>query len=303
MQRPFNFTPSPAAQEPQTQWLFIDEAGDPTLFSGKGQPLVGSPGCSRYFILGKLEVEDPLVLSQALTALRQEMITDPYFAGVPSFDPTRQKTAIQFHAKNDLPEVRYQVLKQLAQYGPALRFHAVVADKQALLQREMAQRQQDPRYRYNPDSIYDHLMQSLFAKFHRLADRYELYIAKRGKKDRNQAITKAIQAAEREFEQKFGLSRGGDDAWNIIISDPKQTVCLQAADYFLWAVQRFYEVRVHAETGEEVREDRFLNMLWPQIVEIHDLDFGPQRGTFFTNQNPLTVAARFSEKGRRKQKS
>lgn len=103
-------------------------------------------------------------------------------------------------------------------------------------------------------------------KFHRLADRYEVYIAKRGNKDRNQAIRTALQSAEREFEQKFGMSRGGDDAWNIVISDPKQTTCLQAVDYFLWAVQRFYEVRVHAETGEEVREDRFLNMLWPQIA-------------------------------------
>jgi hypothetical protein len=301
MQRPFNFTPSPAAQEPQTQWLFIDEAGDPTLFSGKGQPLVGSPGCSRYFILGKLEVEDPLALSQALTALRQEMITDPYFAGVPSFDPTRPKTAIQFHAKNDLPEVRYQVLKQLAQYGSALRFHAVVADKQTLLKREMSKREQAPGYRYQPDAIYDSLMQSLFAKFHRLADAYEVCIARRGKKDRNQAIMGALQAAEREFEQKFSLSRG--DNWNIVISDPKQTIGLQAVDYFLWAVQRFYEGRVHPQTGEEIREDRFLRMLWPQIAEIHDLDFGPQWGTFFTNQNPLTVATRFGEQGAKKKKS
>lgn len=303
MQRSFDLTPPPEPQESQTQWLFVDEAGDPTLFNRKGEPLVGSEGCSRFFILGKLEVDDPQALSPALTNLRQEMVNDPYFAGVSSFDPARQKTALLFHAKNDLPEVRYQVLKLLARSGAALRFHAVVADKQALLQRETARRQQDPHYRYNPDSIYDHLMQSLFAKFHRLADQYELYIAKRGNRERNQAIRIAIQAAEQEFEQKFGLSRGGDDAWHIIISDPKQTVCLQAVDYFLWAVQRFYEVRVHAETGEEVREDRFLNMLWPQIVEIHDLDFGPQRGTFFTKQNPLTVATRFSEKGRRKQKS
>ncbi len=303
MQSHFDFTPSPGSQEPQTQWLFVDEAGDPTLFNRKGEALVGSNGCSRFFILGKLDVDNPNTLSQALNELRAVMIADPYFAGVPSFDPARQKTALMFHAKNDLPEVRYQVLKLLARTGPALRFHAVVTDKQALLQRETAKRQQIPAYRYNPDSIYDHLMQSLFAKFHGLADRYEVYIAKRGKKDRNQAITKALQAAEREFEQKFSLSRGGDDAWDIIISDPQQTVCLQAVDYFLWAVQRFYEVRNHPETGEDVRDDRFLNMLWPQIVEIHDLDFGPQRGTFFTKQKPLTLEARFSAKGRRKQKS
>lgn len=117
------------------------------------------------------------------------------------------------------------------------------------------------------------------------------------------SIRTAFQAAEREFEQKFGLSRGGEDAWNIVISDPKQTVCLQAVDYFLWAVQRFYEARMHAETGEIVREDRFLKMLWPQIVEIHDLDFGPSQGTFFTKQKALTLEERFGSKGRKKKKS
>lgn len=288
---------------PQTQWLFVDEAGDPTLFNSKGDSLIGTSGCSRFFILGKLEVEEPLALSQALTDLRADMVNDPYFADVPSFDPVREKTALLFHAKDDLPEVRYQVLKLLARAGSTLRFHAVVCDKQALWQRETLKRQQNPRYRYHPDSIYDHLMQSLFAKFHRLADQYEVCIARRGNKDRNRAIRAALQAAEQEFEQKYGLSRGGDDAWNIIISDPKQTVCLQAVDYFLWAVQRFYEVRVHPETGEETREDRFLKMLWPQIAEIHDLDFGPAYGTFFTNQRPLTFQNRFGEKGAKKKKS
>ena len=73
-------------------------------------------------------------------------------------------------------------------------------------------------------------------------------------------------------------------------------------DYFLWALQRFYEVRHHKETSEEIREDRFLNMLWPQIGEIHDLNFGPARGTFFTTQRPLTLEDRFGNKRRKKKK-
>lgn len=277
----------------QTQWLFIDEAGDPTLFNRKGQSLVGRDGCSRFFIVGKLEVDKPEALSQSLTTLRKEILADPYFAGVPSFQPERKKTALFFHAKDDLPEVRYEVFKLLRAAGDDLRFHAVVSDKEALCQRESAKRLQNPRYRYRTDSIYDALVQSLFSKFHRLADKYEVCIARRGKKDRNQAITTALKAAEREFEQKYGLSRGGDDVWNIVISDPKQTVCLQAVDYFLWGVQRFYERK----------EDRFLNMLWPQIGEIHDLDFGPSRGTFYTNQRLLTLEDRFGEKGHKKKKS
>ena len=127
--------------EQQTQWLFVDEAGDPTLFNKKGRSLVGRDGCSRFFIVGKLEVEDPQALDQSLTALRQELLTDPYFAGVPSFQPQRQKTSVLLHAKDDLPEVRYQVFSLLREAGDDLRFHAVVCDKTALLQRERARRE------------------------------------------------------------------------------------------------------------------------------------------------------------------
>jgi hypothetical protein len=48
---------------------------------------------------------------------------------------------------------------------------------------------------------------------------------------------------------------------------------LQAVDYFLWALQRFYEQRFHPATGEKLtREDRYLNLFWSQMAEIHDLD-------------------------------
>lgn len=284
----------------QTQRLFVDEAGDPVLFHKSGKPIVNTEGCSRFFIIGKLEVDNPPALGKALTDLREKMLDDPYFNGVESFRPERKKTALLFHAKDDIPEVRYLVLDLLRSAGKELRFHAVVCDKLELLNREMARRLGDPKYRYQPDTIYDGLMQSLFSKLHRLADEYEVCVAKRGTKDRNHAIQSAIAQAERDFEQKFTFSRGGKDAWKIAISNPKETVCLQAVDYFLWAIQRFYEVRLHPKTGEEIREDRFLKMLWPQIGEIHDLDFGPSRGTYFTAIKPLTIEERFGGSGRKK---
>lgn len=92
------------------------------------------------------------------------------------------------------------------------------------------------------------------------------------------------------------------DGWQITISDPVQTACLQTVDYFLWAVQRFYEIRVNQVTGEAIREDRFLNMLWPQIGEIHDQDFEPAWGTHWTGANPLTLDARFGEPAKKKKK-
>ncbi|WP_295392575.1 hypothetical protein [uncultured Thiodictyon sp.] len=66
---------------------FVDEAGDPTLFNTKGQLIVGNEGCSRYFILGKLEIDDPKGLSAQLVTLRQDLLADPYFRAVPSMQP------------------------------------------------------------------------------------------------------------------------------------------------------------------------------------------------------------------------
>lgn len=285
-------------------YIFVDEAGDPTLFEGRrGKPLVGSQGCSRYFILGKLEVDNPDALAQKMKTLHMELLNDPYFAGVESFRPERKKTAHAFHAKDDLPEVRYRVFSLLREEGSALRFHAVVCNKSVLLEKEKVKREASPGYRYQPNALYDSLVRSLFSKFHRLADSYGLCVARRGHKDRNEALTLALEHAERDFEAYFGFSRGGSDAWHITVSDPGTAVCLQAVDYFLWALQRFYELRLHPQTGEELpREDRYLNLLWPQIGEIHDWDFGPERGTYFNKQHPLTLAARFGSGKQKKKK-
>lgn len=273
--------------------IFVDEAGDPTLFANRRRAIVGTPGCSRYFILGKLEVDDPVGLGQRLLALRAELVANPYFNGVPSFDPVRGKTAVAFHAKDDLPEVRFEVLKLLASEGDALRFYAVVCDKERVLADVLRRNAAEPGYRYHHNELYDGLMRSLFGKFHRLADRYEVCVARRGQSDRNEAIRAAIDHAERDFVSRFGFGRGGDDAWTIRVSTPKSDACLQAADYFLWAVQRFYEPRVDRQTGASKQDERFLKLIWPQVGEIHDLHFGASHGTFFNQQKPLLLGARF----------
>lgn len=272
---------------------YVDEAGDPTLFGRKrgSGVIVGNDGCSEFFIMGKLEVADPEALSEKLQSLRHELLADPYFAGVASFQPERRKTAHCLHAKDDLPEVRYEVYKLLRGFGPDLRFHAVVADKVSLATRELKRRELDPKARYQENSVYDGLIRELYGKFHhRLADEYHIWIARRGKSDRNKALRKAIERAEEDFVERFGFGRDAD--WHIHVSDPSTTVCLQAADYFLWALQRFYERR----------ETRFLSMMWPQIGEIHDLDHGGSGGTFLKGDHPPTVDSVFPREHEEKKK-
>jgi hypothetical protein len=197
---------------------YVDEAGDPTLFGRKrgSGVIVGNDGCSKFFIMGKLEVADSKGLSEKLTNLRHELLADPYFAGVESFKPERPKTAHGLHGNNDLPEVRYQVFKLLRELGSDLRFHAVVADKTVIAAHELKRREHDPN----------------------------------------------------------------------------ATVCLQAVDYFLWAVQRFYERR----------EIRFLDLMWPQIGEIHDLDHGKPGGAFYKGDDRPALDTVFPRKHEEKKK-
>ena len=42
-----------------TVHYFVDEAGTPTLFGKRRQVIVGQEGCSNYFFLGKVDVDEP----------------------------------------------------------------------------------------------------------------------------------------------------------------------------------------------------------------------------------------------------
>ena len=110
---------------------FVDEAGDPTLFSPKGKIIIETEGCSRFFILGKLDVENPDALTLEVESLRSQLLSDPYFKGVPSMQPEKLKTALAFHATDDPAEVRREVFKLLVRHN--LRFYAVVRDKRELV--------------------------------------------------------------------------------------------------------------------------------------------------------------------------
>lgn len=255
--------------------FFVDEAGDPALFSGKGRILVGEPGCSGYFILGRLEVAEPDALEQALTALRTDLLADPYFKGVPSMQPERQKTAVAFHAKDDVPEVRREVFKLLLRFD--LRFSAVVRDKSDLLAYVQQRNELEPKYRYKGDELYDSLVEALFRRFRPLNDDTSICFARRGNKARTHAFRSAIEQAERAFERQYGFRR---KPAQVIPGTPKLSAGLQAVDYFLWALQRYYERN----------ESRYAELIWPKVVEVHDMDRieDGRQGVVYNQKRPLS---------------
>lgn len=262
---------------PSTLHFFVDEAGDPTLFDAKGRILVGQEGCSKTFILGKLDVADPAALHRALEQLRADLLADPYFRRVPSMQAERGKTARAFHAKDDVPEVRREVFKVLAQFD--LRFYGVVRHKTALLAYVRQRNEREAGYRYRGDELYDTLVEELFHRYHPLTDRLEICFATRGNKARTHAFRTAIEKAEARFESQYGIRRSAEVA--IVASTPPQKAGLQAVDYFLWALQRHYERD----------ESRYVELVWDKVVEIEDLDRieGGRKGVVYNKKRPLVV--------------
>lgn len=265
--------------QPSPKHYFVDEAGDPVLFSGKGRVLVGTEGCSRYFAVGLLDVPDPDGLAAEMEELRSGLLADPYFKDVPSMQPATGKTALYFHAKDDLPEVRREVF-QLLQRHP-LRFSAVVRDKRVVLDYVLTRNQRDADYRYRADELYDHAVRRLFKERLHKHEGYCVRFAIRGNTDRTNAFRMALERARERFAQKRGIEVAS--RLDVKAAYPTSEVALQAVDYFLWALQRVFERR----------EDRFLELLWPQCSLIVDVDDTHEKeyGAYYTRRKPLTAAA------------
>jgi len=264
---------------PAIRHYFVDEAGDPTLFNRTRQVAVGMEGCSRYFILGLLDVEDPDTLSADMERVRKEIFSDPYFRNVPSLRPEARKTASAFHAKDDLPEVRHKVYQVLVHHD--MRFFAVVRDKRAVVAYVRQRNERERGYRYHPNELYDFMVRRLFRDHLHKHDEYRIVFARRGRSDRTAALRKAIQDARRNFEKKHGIVARAPVT--ILAATPHECAGLQAVDYFLWAVQRLYE------RGE----DRYVGYLWNRVSLVHDIDDTREApyGRYYTRERPLTSGA------------
>ncbi len=269
---------------PQSQTVkccyFVDEAGDGTLFNPRGKVIINTPGCSRFFILGMLQVDDPTTLGIVLNELRKRLLADPYFKDVPSMQFQAGKTALAFHAKDDPQEVRREVFELLYDFD-GLRYFAVVRDKQRVLDYVRERNAREAAYHYNVNELYDFMVRRLFReRLHQYAE-YEITFAKRGKSDRTEALRAAIAIARERFEARRNISSNAPIT--ITATTPPLNNCLQAADYFNWALQRLFEQG----------EDRFVTYLWHQFRLVVDMDDSrkAEYGAYYNKNRPLTRAA------------
>jgi hypothetical protein len=174
------------------KFFFVDESGYPTFYDKKGNLIVGQKGCSSLLIMGLVELEDPISARHAILDLKNDLIKDPYFKEFPSI----QRTRIAFHAKDDLPEIRYAFFKLLT--GIDFQAHFVVARK--------IERVFHNSFHSKENGFYDHLITLLFqGKLHTHAENI-IYFAKRGSRNRQAPIEAAIQCSVQQFEAKWNTT-------------------------------------------------------------------------------------------------
>jgi len=222
--------------------FFVDEAGDLTLFDKKGRVIVRQIGVSRYFMVGVAYIPDPDDTTRQLDSLRATLLAGAYFRGVPSMQPGQKKTAIAFHAKDDLPEIRREVLRVLPTLGAKM--PVAIRRKRTMAKEAEALFRYDRKLR--ADDMYDDMVMRVFRNLLHKTDVNRILFARRGKSDRKEALLSAIAAAKRHFGAKWGHYY--DVPTEIESAYPSSSAGLQVIDYYLWALQRLCETH----------EERFL---------------------------------------------
>lgn len=248
-----------------TNYFFVDEAGDPTFYSRNGRCIVGEDrGSSSILILGFIQTADPATLRHRVLALRDQIVADVYFRGIPSL----KKTSVAFHATDDVPEVRERFYRLIIGLDFTAEF--IVARKIESIFRK--------RHRGKESVFYDDLVTKLFENKLHLAERSVIYFAKRGSRDRQEPLVDAIRDAITRFEQKWKTKI--KTGVSIEPQSPAGEPCLQIIDYMNWAIQRMF-IR---------REDRYFNFVREKVsllVDVYDSKNYPR--TYYTRKNPFEL--------------
>ncbi len=149
--------------------------------------------------------------------------------------------------------------------------------------KEMLVREAQSLFRYgkkiDPNGIYDDLIKRLFRNLLHKADENRIVFARRGKVARKDALEQAIAKAKRNFATRWGKFH--DKPTDIQSAYPSEFAGLQVVDYYLWALQRLYEV------GEE----RFFLLLAKDYRLIMDIDDTRNKryGEWYSDSNPLAL--------------
>jgi hypothetical protein len=264
---------SMSSNEMAPHHYFVDESGDGVIFDSRGRVLIGTGLVQDHFILGMVEFSDLPALENELNGLRNDLLSDPYFKGVPSLQPKREKTALLFHAKDDLPEVRREVFKILLRHE--FNFYGIIRTMSAVHRSVVKLNERDPTYRYTPSELYDSTVRRLFDKKLHTQPAYKVVFASRGKA-RTRVLREHLLHSQKNSKKAVGTY--ADAMVEVQATPAKDSAGLQVADYCLWAVQRLFSRN----------EDRYLSLIWSKIALLVDADDTSEKpyGTYHNEKRP-----------------
>ncbi|MGR3179311.1 MAG: DUF3800 domain-containing protein [Candidatus Anammoxibacter sp.] len=256
------------------RFYFVDEAGDLTLFNKNGKVLVGTEGCSRYFVLGVTQINNPHETRLAIEKLRKEILSDSYLKNIAS---VHKKTNISFHAKDDCPEVRMKVYKLIKNLD--VKVYCIIRRKESILETVKKNNENDCSWLYNQNKIYDSCVKRLFKDRLHSSDVNHITFARRGKSDRNKILTEELNKAKSNFKKTYG--KPVISITKVASNYPSNESCLQITDYCLWALQRLYE-------RDQERYFDYLRDKFIRVIDLDDKRFNGY-GVYYDRRNELTI--------------
>ncbi|HEY0261775.1 MAG TPA: DUF3800 domain-containing protein [Chitinophagales bacterium] len=245
---------------------FLDEAGDTTFFGRNKLPLVlGSNGVSKYFILGMLQVNEPIDgLRAKIRTLQTKVEGTKFYNQVPSVKKLISKGGFYFHAKNDIPELRKEFFDFILTLDCSIEI--IVAEKD--VERFVS------KHNRKDAEFYAELLAQLLKDKLDSHKRLALNIAGREGSTGYNNLQVALEKATAIYKH-HNPSSSTETMCNITfnVQPFSKEPILSVTDYLCWAVQRYFEKD----------EARFYDYLQSKIERIVDL-YG---GVIYTAQNPL----------------
>lgn len=250
--------------EQKKTYFYVDESGDTVFFDRHGNDLVASGVASRVFIVGYYETTDPNDIHKRLESIRVEIRDDPYLKSIPSL----RKSLVHFHAKDDCPEVRERVFREI--FNMDISCFVMVARKNP--------DQFKKKFNGKVGRVYEYLVEKLFENRLHLYSDIDIYFSKMGNVLREENMKSALNNAKYLFFQKWGHEN--ESSIRIFIQEPSQIAPLQVIDYLLWSVNRVYE------KGDM----RYYNFVKDKIALVQDIfDTSKYPNNYYTAKNPLDI--------------
>lgn len=250
-----------------SQYLFIDECGDPNFYGAKRKLLLGEKGYQPLLLMGMLSTENRKALREQVLAFQHQILQDELYNSIPSV----AKPNWYLHAKDDHPEVRAKFFECLRSL-PDFSIHIVIGRKKL----DIFNR----KHNNNPTEFYFDLLHHLLKGcMHDEQREHSIYLAQRAKNNLTRfqaAVEKALTKdnADRPTPKKITYKS------NIVLSS--QYPELSIVDYCLWALQRY----IYKEEG---RFFKALQAKYAVIVDLYDEARYKDRSNFYSPVNPFDI--------------